>query len=218
MQLTKLQKTLFIFIPLFYLAWALTELVLMPIFETEFPPDSTALFLIKEGVLKILIWIVPEVLLIRQFRDEMYIPLKEMCTLRFNWLHFGLLLAGVCAFVIGSQLVHEHTLHFHLKWELLGFLLVGITEEVAFRGWMLNAMYNEKTKKYMLEVNALMFLCIHFPCWIHEGIFVQAFTGLGFLSVLAMGLIFAWSFVHFKSIWAPVILHIAYDALLTALD
>ena len=218
MKLTKKQWALFVYIPLFYLAWAGVEMGLVPVFEQDLGKDSTALFLLKEGLLKILIWVIPAMLLLRRFDGEVHIPLKEMFNLRFNWLHFSVLLGIVCAFFLVSHLVHEHTLHFHMTWRLLGFILVGITEEIAFRGWLLNAMYTDRTQKYMMEVNALMFLCIHCPIWIHEGMFVQAFTGLGFLSILAMGMIFAWSFVHFRSLWVPVILHVAYDVLLTAMN
>lgn len=218
MRLTKKQWALIAYIPLFYLTWAGVELGLMPLFEQTFPPDSTALFLIKEGLLKVLLWIVPAVLLIRKFDDGMHVRLKEMFTNRFNWKQFALMLVGLVALLIVNHLVMKHDLHFTFKWNLLGFLLVGITEEIAFRAWMLNAMYTDKTRRYMLEVNAVMFLMIHLPVWIREDMLGAAFAGFGFLSILGMGLVFAWSFIYFRSIWPPIILHTVYDMLVTVLS
>ena len=88
MQLTKKQWAVLLYFPLLWLVWAGVELGLMPVFEQEFPPDSTVLFLIKEGLLKVLIWIVPAVLLIRKFDDEMQVRLREMFTGRFEWKLF----------------------------------------------------------------------------------------------------------------------------------
>ena len=218
MKLTKLQWTALFYFLFLFVVWAGVELGLMPLFEAELGESSTAVFLLKEGLLKILFWVVPPVLLLRHSGQEVHIPLREMFTNRFNLLHAGLLLAAISAYLIGSHLLREHTLHFHFTWRLLGFILVGITEEIAFRGYILNALYNDNTQKYMLEVNAVLFLCIHFPVWISEGTFVSAFAGLGFLSILALGMIFAWSFVHFRNIWVPVILHTVYDVLVTALN
>ncbi|MCR5718639.1 MAG: CPBP family intramembrane metalloprotease [Oscillospiraceae bacterium] len=218
MKLTQKQTALLLYIPLFYLAWAGVELLLVPVFEREFPPDSTMLFFIKEGILKVLIWVVPAVLLMRRFDGELYVPLKEMFTQRFDFLRFLMLLGGVCVFLIVMHLIQSHSLQLHFKWRLLGYVLVGITEEIAFRGWLLNAMHTEKTAKYMAEVNAVMFLLIHLPIWIHEHLLAAAFGGLGFLSVLAIGFVFAWSFLHFRSIYPPILLHIAYDVLITAMQ
>ena len=215
MQLTKKQWAVLLYFPLFWLVWAGVELGLMPIFEQEFPPDSTVLFLIKEGLLKVLIWIVPAVLLIRKFDDEMQVRLREMFTGRFDWKLFLIVLAALCGLTIGNHVISTHSLQFHPTWRLLGFILVGFTEEIVFRGWLLNAMQNEKNQKFMPEINGALFVLIHIPCWIHEHIMDQAFLHLGFLSVLAVGILFAWSFTRFRSIYPPVILHIAYDVLLT---
>ena len=218
MQLTKKQWAVLIYFPILWLVWAGVELGLMPVFEQEFPPDSTALFLIKEGVLKILIWIVPAVLLIRKFDDEMQVRLKEMFTGCFDWRRFLLVLAVLIAVMVGNHVLSVHSLHFHPTWRLVGFLLVGLTEEIVFRGWLLNAMQNEKNRKFMPEINGILFVIIHIPCWIHEHLMEQAFLHFGFLSVFAVGILFAWSFTRFRSIWPPIILHIAYDALLTMME
>ena len=218
MKLTKKQWAVLLYFPIFWLVWAGVELGLMPVFEQEFPPDSTVLFLIKEGLLKILIWIVPAVILIRKFDDGMQVRLKEMFTGRFEWKLFLIVLAVLCALMIGKHVLSAHELHFHATWRLLGFVLVGLTEEIVFRGWLLNAMQNEKNRKIMPEINGALFVLIHIPCWIHEHMMEAAFLHLGFLSILAVGIVLAWSFTRFRSIWPPIILHIAYDVLLTMME
>lgn len=64
--------------------------------------------------------------------------------------------------------------------DLIIVLFVGITEEMVFRGWLLNATVNEKKKWVSVIVNSLMFLFIHFPNWIHEGHLVENFQNFWF--------------------------------------
>lgn len=45
------------------------------------------------------------------------------------------------------------------------FLLVDITKELVFRGWILNALLKRMSTWLALIINNLLFLCIHFPIW-----------------------------------------------------
>jgi membrane protease YdiL (CAAX protease family) len=98
--------------------------------------------------------------------------------------------------------------------DLIGVLFVGITEEMVFRGWLLNITISEKRKWLPIIINAVMFLLIHFPIWIANGVFIDSFTSLNFLCVPILSVIFSWTFIKSKSIWIPVTLHMYWDLLI----
>lgn len=102
---------------------------------------------------------------------------------------------------------------FHYSY-LIDVLFVGITEEVVFRGWLLNVTVNENRKWSPIIINAVMFLLIHFPIWIMSGEFIDAFVNLNFLCVPILSIIFSWSFIRSKSIWIPIALHMYWDLLM----
>ena len=97
---------------------------------------------------------------------------------------------------------------------MIDVLFVGITEEMVFRGWLLNITVTENRKWLPIIINAVMFLLIHFPIWIASGIFIDDFTSLNFLCVPALSIIFSWSFIKSKNIWIPITLHMYWDLLM----
>ena len=101
--------------------------------------------------------------------------------------------------------------------ELLTYVFVGISEEFVFRGLLLNATYQEDKPYLTIGINAILFLLIHFPIWIHSGIFVSVFTGFGFTTIIILSVIFSWSFLECKNIWIPIGIHMLYDMLITIL-
>ena len=98
--------------------------------------------------------------------------------------------------------------------DLIDVLFVGITEEMVFRGWLLNITVSEKRKWLPIMINAVMFLLIHFSIWIKSGVFIDSFTSLNFLCVPVLSVIFSWSFIKSKSIWIPITLHMYWDLLM----
>ena len=98
--------------------------------------------------------------------------------------------------------------------DLIDVLFVGITEEMVFRGWLLNVTVSENRKWLPIIINAVMFLLIHFPIWIKSGVFIDSFTSLNFLCVPILSVIFSWSFIKSKSIWIPITLHMYWDLLM----
>ncbi len=97
--------------------------------------------------------------------------------------------------------------------KIIVVLFVGITEETVFRGWLLNITLREDKKPLCLAVNALMFLAVHFPGWIHGGVFVSNFAQFGFLTIIALSVVFGWTFIKSRSILVPIALHMYWDLL-----
>jgi membrane protease YdiL (CAAX protease family) len=96
-------------------------------------------------------------------------------------------------------------------------LFVGITEEMVFRGWLLNATIKDasKSKQWaMVAINSLLFLGIHVPIWIFTNQLDIVFSSYSFLSVVALSFIFSWTFIKTKSILPAIVLHMYWDLLI----
>ena len=97
-------------------------------------------------------------------------------------------------------------------------LVVGISEEMVFRGWLLNSTLKNADKEWKkwiaVGINAVMFLVIHFPVWVYDGVFFRNFQSFAFVSIIVMSGIFSWLFIKTKNILVPVGLHMLYDLLI----
>ena len=93
-------------------------------------------------------------------------------------------------------------------------LFVGLTEELVFRGWLLNLTYSESHKGVAIGINAVLFLMIHFPKWIMDGTFFSNFAHFGFISILLLSVLFSVIFVKTKSLLLPIGLHMFWDFLM----
>ena len=204
---------------LFYTAWALIELVIAPLLKEV--SDEYVFTLLRDCVIKNLVWTLPAILLIRRFSEEMYIPGKELFGMNKTGLKLLLIALPLAVFVLSGVIFRTHTIaissSFHPS-SIIMVLFVGISEEFVFRGLFLNASLSFAKKdihKYAaMGINALMFLVIHFPIWISNGVFVSSFAGFGFVTIMALSALFGWTVTKCRSIWPAVILHSFYDLII----
>ena len=201
---------------IFYGVWALWELFGRSAVGSVVS-DEFLLPFITEGIIKVSVWVLPAVCLVRYFRDEVYIGLKNMFTNRVKLLKYipVYLVFTACSIIPviitkGGLVISDSFTYA----KLIGILFVGITEEMVFRGWLLNITVTENRKWLPIIINAVMFLLIHFPIWIKSGVFIDSFTSLNFLCVPVLSVIFSWSFIKSKSIWIPITLHMYWDLLM----
>lgn len=215
----RLLLTLGIYVVLFYASWAFVEMVLIVWMAAIF--DKVTMTLMRDALIKNLLWTLPALLLIHAFRGELAVGEKEMW--RWKKKDFLILLplaAFLAAFVLVGSLVRRHGLSIspNFGWDsVIIVLTVGVTEELVFRGWLLNVMAKnadtEGKKLLALLLNAVMFLCIHFPIWITSGVFVSSFRSMGFVTVIVLSMLFGMSFLRTKNLLVPIILHSFYDLL-----
>ncbi|MCL2514266.1 MAG: CPBP family intramembrane metalloprotease [Oscillospiraceae bacterium] len=191
----------------FYAVWAVFEL---------FVKESIGSQMIKTGLIKNLAWVLPAALLIHKYPGSVQIKLKEMFTTRVRWRKY-LWLFGICAvFVLAGSVMQTGGVAVSEEFgmdSIIIVLFVGITEETVFRGWLLNATVNSAKPWPAIIINAVMFLIIHFPIWIADGIFAEAFTSLGFVTLMALSVMFSLTFLKSRNIFVPVTLHMFYDLL-----
>lgn len=207
---------LIVYVIVFYAVWSAWEFWTKGLITAAVSNAYLSQF-IKSGVIKNLVWTVPAVLLVKRFESGVYVGAKEMFTTKVNILKYLPIFLVFTVYLLVGAFLQKGRIAvsemFGLD-KLIIVFFVGITEETVFRGWLLNATLGEKKKWLSVAVNALMFLLIHFPVWIHEGKFAANFQSFGFLSVLILSVIFSVTFIKSKSIWIPVSLHMYWDLLM----
>ena len=63
-----------------------------------------------------------------------------------------------------------------------------------------------------------MFLLIHFPRWISEGVLLSNLKGGAFIFIPALSIVFSYTFMKSRNVIVPALLHFWWDFLLTALE
>ncbi len=211
----KKKIVLTIYTIIFYAIWATFELIVKDILNNAIQNDILCQ-LLKSGIIKNLVWTFPAILLIQNFKSDGYITLREMFFTKVNWLKYLPIFIIFTVYVLAGSILNNGTLKivsdFGIE-EIIIVLFVGLTEEIVFRGWLLNIIIREEKKWLYIFINAVMFLAIHFPVWIHTGVFFSAFTSLQFLEVIALSVIFSCTFIKSRNIIVPITLHMYYDLL-----
>jgi CAAX amino terminal protease family. len=203
------------FYVIFLAVWSVFEIWLVPIMESSLGAWEQALC---GTVIKLAVWTVPAVLLVRHYKEDVLFSLREMFTARFKWYKYTLILLGFAAYNIIGALIVNRNLSISSEFEissLIGTVIfVGITEEVVFRGFLLNALLKRMKAWPAVLLTALMFLVIHFPIWIHEGVWLSNLLSGGFFAVILLSIIFSWTFIKSKNIIVPIVLHMAWNLLI----
>lgn len=204
-----------IYVIVFYSLWTAWEFWGKP-FISDVVYNECIAQLIKSGVVKNLVWTFPAILLVQHFKSDVYITLKEMFSAKVNWMKYLPLFIVFTVYILTGSILQngkpEISDSFGMD-EIIIVVFVGLTEEMVFRGWLLNATIREDKKRLCIIINAVMFLAIHFPVWIYSGNFISSFTGLGFLEVMALSAVFSCTFIKSRSILVPVVLHMYWDLL-----
>ena len=197
-----------------YFIWSMVEILFVPKIEQY---DFLSIDVFKEIMLKIIIWFIPASILITHFDESVYIKKKELFQFERKYLIkcipifllFTIYLF-VGAYVQNGQISVSES--FHAVYILIA-LSVGISEEMVFRGWLLNAALKERKQWIPVLINAVLFLIIHFPIWIRSGLLLTSFTSGAFLQIIILSVIFSWTFIKSKSILIPAALHVYWDLL-----
>ena len=206
-----------IYLIAFFSLWALAELVIFERINIFVENEILSCF-IEDAIIKMLVWTLPAAIMIHYFKDAVYITLKEMFLSKVNWFQYLPVFIFFTLYILSGAILQNGNLVVSSEFgfdNVVGLLFVGITEELVFRGWLLNLTVNEGKKWLPISINAIMFLAIHFPIWIRQGVFISSFTSLGFLCILILSIIFSCTFIKSRNILVPVVLHMYWDLLVS---
>ena len=197
---------IFIYCLCFYAIWAVFEFYIKPNISSQF---------IRSGLIKPAVWVLPATLLVYIFRDSVQISLKEMFVTKVKLVRYLWVYAFLAVYVLLGGFFVPGGLSFVINSDsMIIVLFVGITEEMVFRGWLLNATVRDMPQWLAILLNSLLFLAIHFPRWIQEGIFISTFASFNFIGIIVLSVIFSIAFLKSKNIMIPITMHMFYDAMI----
>ena len=209
---------------LLYAAWTVYHFFILEHIENI--PNDLLSSLLNDAVCKNLIWTLPAALLIHKYSKELEISPKEMFKWEKGYVKYLLIFPAFAAYIIFGMLVRRQPIELSIGIkDIVTVLFVGVTEELVFRAWLLNAtaVYAAPPKNKddtpwqqyaVIGINAVMFLAIHFPRWINEGVFFTNIASLGFMSILILSVIFSLLLLKTKNILLPITLHMFWDLLI----
>jgi membrane protease YdiL (CAAX protease family) len=203
-----------VYLIIFFAIWSVRELVIQPVFLSSINPIASELI---GQAIKLLVWTLPAILLIRYFHNDMWIGLKEMFSGKIQWSRDYYILLVIIIIPIARAIRTWLTSgEFGISPEiapirLIGAVLfVGITEEIVFRGFLLNAFLKKMKMEYAIALDAVLFTLIHYPIWIYRGSLpFDIATASIQVAVLSVG--FAYSFIKTRNILVPIALHMVWN-------
>ena len=203
-----------VYLVVFFTIWSLRELYLRPVFLDPLNPIASEL--IGEAI-KLLVWTLPAILLIRHFHDDMWIGLKEMFTSKIQWsrdyyILLVIILIPIAQFIRAWVISGELGLNpYIVPIRLVGAVLfVGVTEEIVFRGFLLNTFLKKMKMEHAIALDAVLFTLIHYPIWIYRGFEVfDIATASIQIAIISVG--FAYSFIKTRNILVPIALHMVWN-------
>lgn len=211
----KLRLSLTVSYATLFLIWGILELWGVPQIAPRM--SSTSLTILKEAVLKLLVWFGPALLLMRRFDEDMSVKRIGLFRCRrVSPVFFAVALLFTVFLIVAARLQKGAIVvapTFHAPADILVAVTIGLSEEMFFRGWLLNATLRNGRKWIPLLLNSLLFLLIHFPVWIRNGIFINYMTSGLFLEIIALSLVFGWAFIKSENILVPAALHTWWDLL-----
>ncbi len=210
-------KALILYSIAFYTIWTLFEFLVKPVIDDIFHGEISSQ-IVKTVVIKNLVWVLPAALLVHHYRDDVCIRLKEMFTTKVKWLRYLPVFLLFVLYPLVTAYLHKGSLTLNSDFgakEIIMYSFVGITEEMVFRGWLLNAMVGkERTNQWRaILLNSLMFVAIHIPTWTIHSQLTAAFLHFGFVQIIILSVIFSITFLKSRNILVPVALHMIFDFL-----
>lgn len=206
-------KLLITYLFIFYLWWAVEEIC-----DWQY----SSILLLQESIsalVKFATWSIPAYFLIKKYSDRLAIGYSTMFKNHFRfWPYLGLFIL-MLIYLFATVYFTSETIRINPSWhptDLIGsFLIVGITEELVFRGWILNALLTKFKTWVALLIDSILFLVIHFPIWYRTGTFLSNFASGAEFTVIILGILFGLLFIKSKNIFVPIIFHMFWDLILT---
>lgn len=200
-----------IFFITFFALWCIRELWLVH-YLNLFDPVTRSFI---SASIKIIIWVIPVLLLVYFVEKKnpiSFLSLNTNLKKGFKWA-VSITFAMAIYFIIVNMFLmkKEFNLNLGLNVWLNHIILVGIIEEIVFRGFLLKK-FMEKHRFGKANVyTSLLFVTIHLPIWFRTGLFhIPTILGT-LLFVFLLSLVFGFIYKRTDSLWSVIIIHSFYD-------
>jgi membrane protease YdiL (CAAX protease family) len=199
------------YLSFFYLAWALVWVHRVYPWATRTIGDATLIYAFINIAFRLLIWVLP-VLLYLRYLDR--VSVWEYLQLKQYWRRgviVGLTISVINFLGMTVRIGQPAWGSAHITWNsILGTsLLVGVFEEVPFRGFVLQKLQERWNGVTSTVISSILFVGAHIPGWVMLG----SITAYKVLYIFVFGAVMAIIFRYSKSLWAPIITHSLNDGL-----
>lgn len=202
--------TLAAYISVFFLIWSAYKLG----FFSGIYSENPILTLIMKHSFKYIVWTLPVLILLRfVYRSNplSYLKLEDNAV---NGIMWGTIIGFAVAvyhfvrfFFMGDGILR---LDIDMYTWIHRIILIGFTEEVVFRGFIMQKLNEELEFMFANGISAVLFLLIHLPGWYSEGLIQPGRMTYFYMSagfVLVFGLVQGYLLKRTKSLWACMIVH-----------
>ena len=195
----------------FYLAWAFVWVYNVYPWATKTIGDATLVYALVNIAFRLLIWVLPVFLYLR-YVD--HVNVVEYLQLKQHWrrgVMVGLTISVINFLGTMVRIGQPQWGSAHVTWNsILGTsILVGVFEEVPFRGFVLQKLQERFDCVTSTVISSILFVGAHVPGWIMLG----SLTAYKVFYIFVFGAVMAIIFRYSKSLWAPIITHSLNDCL-----
>jgi len=173
------------------------------------------------AILKITIWIIPVFLLIvtLERKDPIsYLGLKSNLKKGLKWAMWITFAMALYFTISGIAMDLKFSLNLGWDFWLNTFIFVGLTEEIVFRGYILRKLMVGWKFWQANTIASLLFVSIHFPIWIYNGLFELPYIMVAIVQVFIISISFGFIYKKTGSLWSVIIIHSMYDLLVSVFN
>ncbi len=207
----KKESRKFIYLGLVFITiWSINILFISP--KLIIFGDNIAVFL--QIIIKFILWCGYGYYFIKLYNKNLAIKKEELFKMKSHHFMLKILLAVVVVAILSMFKNHRgfNINSFTLEDFINKFLLVGIEEELVFRGLVLNGLTKKETFIKASIVTSILFALIHIPGYIRLELELSLII-INCLKILAVSCVYNYIFKETKSIWPIVIIHSVWDLL-----
>lgn len=207
----KKESRKFIYLGLVFITiWSINILFISP--KLIIFGDDIAVFL--QIIIKFILWCGYGYYFIKSYNKNLAIKKEELFKMKSHHFMLKILLAVVVVAILSMFKNHRgfNINSFTLEDFINKFLLVGIEEELVFRGLILNGLTKKETFVKASIVTSILFALIHIPGYIRLELELGLII-INCLKISAVSCVYNYIFKETKSIWPIVIIHSVWDLL-----
>jgi len=199
------------YLAFFYLAWTFVWVHGVYPWATKTIGDATLVYALINFAFRLLIWVLPVFLYLR-YIDHVHI--WDYLQLKQHWRRgvvVGLTISVINFSGTMMRIGRPDWGSAHVTWNsVLGTsILVGVFEEIPFRGFMLQKLQERFDFVTSTVISSILFVGAHVPGWIMLG----SLTAYNIIFIFAFGAVMAIILRYSQSLWAPIISHSLNDGL-----
>ena len=193
----------------FILIWTFNILVISPKVDVIFAEPYN---LIIRTFLKLIIWVGYGLFFINKYNKDLKIKKEELFKFKEKklTLKLVLLIITISFFIMLFTRKGIHINGFTIDDFFNKFLLVGIEEELVFRGLILNGLSKKDKFAKASIITSILFALVHIPLYIRSELLLSDII-LNCLKIVVISCFYNGIFNETKSIWPIVIFHSFWD-------